>query len=78
MPDLTIVLDLPAAAAAARINRQLDRMERQGADFHARVREGFLTEATRRGGIAVIDASAPIDEVQNAIRQAAAKLLAGR
>jgi dTMP kinase len=76
MPDLTIVLDLPAAAAAARIDRQLDRMERQGADFHARVREGFLAEAASRGGIVVIDASRPIDDVQNAIRHAAAKLLA--
>ena len=48
MPDLTIVLDMPAEAAAARIARQLDRMEQQGAAFHARVREGFLAEAARR------------------------------
>ena len=49
MPDLTIVLDLPANAAAGRINRQLDRMEQQGAAFHTRVREGFLAEAARTG-----------------------------
>ena len=75
MPDLTIVLDLPAKTAAARINRQLDRMEQQGAAFHARVREGFLTEAGRCPGIVVINAAASIDEVQTAIRQAAAKLV---
>jgi dTMP kinase len=75
MPDLTIVLDLPAKMAAGRINRQLDRMEQQGAAFHARVREGFLTEAARRPGIVVIDAAASIDEVQNAIRQAAVKFV---
>jgi len=75
MPNLTIVLDLPAKTAAGRINRQLDRMEQQGAAFHARVREGFLTEAGRRPGIVVINAAASIDEVQNAIRQAAEKLL---
>jgi len=75
LPDLTIVLDLPAKTAAGRINRQLDRMEQQGAAFHARVREGFLTEAGRRPGIVVINAAASIDEVQNAIRQAAEKLL---
>jgi len=74
-PDLTIVLDLPAKAAAGRINRQLDRMELQGASFHARVREGFLTEAGRRPGIVVVDAALSIDEVQTAIRQAAAKLV---
>ena len=77
MPDLTIVLDMPAEAAAARINRRLDRMEQQGAAFHARVREGFLTEAARRPGIVVINAAASIDEVQNAIHQAAAKYLDG-
>jgi dTMP kinase len=72
MPDLTIVLDLPATTAAGRIDRELDRMELQGAAFHARVREGFLTEAGRRPGIVVINAAASIDEVQTAIRQAAA------
>ncbi len=33
LPDLTIVLDMPAAAAAARIRRQRDRMEQQGDEF---------------------------------------------
>ncbi len=47
MPDLTIVLDVPFEVAAARIARPLDRMEKQGSEFHARVREGFLTEAAR-------------------------------
>jgi dTMP kinase len=75
MPDLTIVLDLPAKTATGRINRQLDRMEQQGAAFHARVREGFLTEAGRRPGIVVINAAASIDEVQDAIRQAAEKFV---
>jgi dTMP kinase len=78
MPDLTIVLDLPANTATGRINRQLDRMEQQGAAFHARVREGFLTEAGRRSGIVVVNAAASIDEVQAAMRQAAKKLVDGR
>jgi dTMP kinase len=72
-PDLTIVLDMPAAAAAARLQRQLDRMEQQGDAFHARVREGFLLEAAKAPQrIVVIDASPPIDQVQAAIRQAVA------
>ncbi len=33
MPDLTLVLDLPSEAAAARISRSPDRMERQGPTF---------------------------------------------
>jgi dTMP kinase len=72
-PDLTIVLDMPAATAAARLQRQLDRMEQQGGAFHARVREGFLVEAAKAPErIVVIDASPPIDQVQLAIRQALA------
>ena len=71
MPDLTIVLDMPAEAAAGRISGLPDRMEQQGAAFHARVREGFLSEARRRDEIVVVDATGSIDEVQAKIRAAA-------
>jgi dTMP kinase len=65
MPDITIVLDVPAEVAAARMMRPLDRMEQQGAAFHARVREGFLTEAAKTPDrIVVIDASRSVEEVQ--------------
>ena len=77
MPDLTVVLDMPAAAAAARIRRPPDRMEQQGDEFHARVREGFLAEAARRPGeIAVVDASGSIEQVQADIRAAVEKAVA--
>jgi dTMP kinase len=70
MPELTIVLDVPAEVAAVRMDRPLDRMEKQGADFHARVREGFLAEAARAPNkIVVVDASRSIDEVQAEIRK---------
>jgi dTMP kinase len=76
MPDLTIVLDMPAESAAGRIARELDRMEQQGAGFHGRVREGFLAEAARRPGeIVVVNAAAPIEQVQAAIRAAAGRVL---
>lgn len=76
VPDLTIVLDLPPDAAAARLNRPLDRMELQGEAFHSRVRAGFLTEAARNPErIVVIDAARPIEIVQEAIRQAAGRVL---
>jgi len=78
MPDLTIVLDMPAETAADRINRKLDRMEQQGADFHSRVRQGFLTEARRRPEIVVVNAALAVDEVQTAIRQAAEKVISRR
>ncbi len=76
MPDLTIVLDLPAEMAAARIQRQADRMELQGLEFHTRVRDGFLTEARRLPGqIVVVDAARTIDVVQQDLRVAAQRVL---
>jgi len=68
-PTLSIVLDLPLDVAARRMERPLDRMELQGAAFHARVREGFLREAAREanqraGQIRVLDAARPVDVVQ--------------
>lgn len=70
-PDLTIVLDLPAEAAAARLRRPLDRMEQQGDAFHARVRQGFLTEAARQPErIVVVNAAQTIQQVHAEIRAA--------
>ncbi len=76
-PDLTIVLDLPSEAAACRLTGQLDRMEQQGAAFHASVRQGYLAEAARQGQqIAVVDASRSIDEVAAEIQTIAAAAIA--
>ena len=42
LPDVTFVLDCPSDVAFGRINRTRDRIESKGADFHRRVRDGFL------------------------------------
>jgi dTMP kinase len=71
MPDLTVVLDMPSEAAAARLERQLDRMEQQGDAFHARVRDGFLAEAARDPSrMVVVNAGRPVAEVQADIQAA--------
>lgn len=71
VPDLTVVLDMPAEAAAGRLRRELDRMELQGSEFHARVRQGFLAEAARgRQRIVVIDAGRTIAAVHEDICRA--------
>lgn len=68
LPQLTIVLDMPLEGTAARMQRSLDRMERQGEDFRRRLRDGFLAEARRdSSAIQVVDASRGIDEVQHSI-----------
>jgi dTMP kinase len=70
-PDLTFVLDIDDARAAERLQRPLDRMERQGDAFRAALRAGYLAEAARRPErIIVIDASRSVEDVQNDIRRA--------
>jgi dTMP kinase len=69
-PDLTIILDLPPEQAAQRRNRPADRIEGRDAEYHARLRQGFLFEAARRPErIRVVQATATIDAVQQAIRR---------
>ncbi len=77
-PHLTIVLDLDLATARRRRLRQVrpvglpDRMESQPHDFFERVRAGFLELAESEGNrIKVIDGSAPIEKVEQAVWQAA-------
>lgn len=47
-PDLTIVLDLPVAAAQSRRTGTPDRMESRHVAFHEKVRAGFIAEAARQ------------------------------
>lgn len=64
MPNMTIVLDMPAAAAQARQGRPPDRMEAQGLEYLERVRQGFLIEAQAgRIPIAVVAADRPAELV---------------
>ncbi|MCI0461259.1 MAG: dTMP kinase [Gemmataceae bacterium] len=75
-PDLTIVLDLPLEVAQSRRGRPADRMESRPADYHQRVREGFLAEAHRRPEqIRIVDASASIEEVHARICQEVSRVL---
>jgi dTMP kinase len=75
-PDAVFVLDMDPAAADARMQRSLDRMERQGNGFREQLRTGFLVEAARNAReIHVIDADRAMDVVQTEIRQIAEALL---
>lgn len=58
-PDLVILLEVPEATLARRLRaRDLDRFEREGADFHRRVADGFATMAAADPAIwIVIDAT---------------------
>jgi len=71
LPDLVLLLDVPAETAAARLVRPLDKLEGRGADHRRRLREGYLAEAAADPGrIRVIDATADVAAVAARIRAA--------
>jgi len=71
-PDLVVLLDTPPDVLERRMRgRQLDRFEREGDEFHTRVREGFRTMAANDPDHwVVIDGGAGMDEVGSSIRRA--------
>lgn len=76
-PDLTLVLDMPAEAALARLRGPADRVESRDFHYHARVRQGFLDEAQRRPEhVRVIDATLPIEVVHARIVEEVSRVLA--
>ena len=44
-PDLTILLDMSAAASMARVTRQKDRIEQRPLEYHEQVRRNYLSQA---------------------------------
>ncbi len=83
VPDLTILLDLDPETAAKRMRGReaathttADRIETAGDAFHARLRKGFLElSAADPSRIVKIDASGTPDEVWDAVRKVALKMI---
>lgn len=76
LPDLTIVLDVPVAVAAKRLAGSADRLESRGAEYHEKVRQGFLAEAARQPRqVVVVDASGTVEQVQAEIQSVVSKRL---
>ncbi len=73
-PDVVIVLDLPDDVAEARVTQDRDRFEREGDDFHARVRAAYRELAPVRGWV-VVDANGSPDEVAERVWAAVAPRL---
>lgn len=73
-PDLTLILDVPADAGLKRIGKRPeapDRFERDGPALHEARRRAYLDIAKREPGrCVVVDASAPKEDVAEAIRTA--------
>ncbi len=75
-PDLTILLDMNPMAGLNRRTRSADRLEAEPADFHLRVRAGFLALARAEPGrYLVLDADRPAGEVTRDIEDRIRDLL---
>lgn len=69
VPDLTVLLDLPAEGGFARFGSPADRMESEPLDFHERVRQGFRSLAERSPErYFVVDASLPVDDIARRVQ----------
>ena len=74
-PDVVLWLDIDLATAAARMHRDLDRLESRGDDFRERLRAGYTAEAAAdpsrvRRGDATAAADAVAGRLQAIIREA--------
>jgi dTMP kinase len=81
-PDLTFLLDLPAARALERVGSRggaSDRLEAETASFHQRVQEGYRRELELEPGrIKIVSATADPETVhRNILSQVLAALAAG-
>ena len=79
VPDLTILLDLDAAAARGRLDEartRFDRLEAEASEFHDRVRAAYLALAeSEPDRFLVVDAARPVAEIAEVVRARVAQLL---
>jgi dTMP kinase len=65
LPQLTLLLDVDPAKAAARRKKDIpDRLEKEGLEFQSKVRQGYLEIARQQPQrIKIIDAGKPLEQV---------------
>lgn len=69
-PDVTVLIDVPVEVSLARLDGSPDRFESETADFHERVRRGYLELAATDDSWVVIDGTGTIDEVTGLVKAA--------
>ncbi|MEM6512183.1 MAG: dTMP kinase [Pseudomonadota bacterium] len=77
-PDRTVLLDAPVEVGMQRASRRgaIDRIEKEHQDFFNRVRDTYLElAASEPSRITVVDASRPLEAVQQDIRAIASQLV---
>lgn len=78
LPDIVVWIQIPRAEAERRLaKRNLDRFEREGADFFARIADGFAEMAAADPAHwIIIDGTLPKDDVEASIHNAVTARLA--
>ena len=72
LPDAIFVLDVTPGVSAQRRGRRAapaDRIESRDADYHRRVRDGYLEAAAREPRAVVLDAGGAFDDLQRQLRE---------
>ncbi|MAI35623.1 MAG: dTMP kinase [Rhodopirellula sp.] len=76
VPDLTILLDMPAQRSMERIGKETDRMESRGVDYMESVRQEFLQQLPHSSqSTAVINADQTPDDVTREMLASVAQVL---
>ena len=79
LPDLTVLLDVPAQVAKdrqAKTERSFDRLEAEDLAFHERVRGAYLERAKAYPKrFLVVDGTLPIDDIHGVITQKVSQLV---
>lgn len=78
LPDLTLLIDIPAEVGLERIyrargTRQFDRLDQEDLSFHQRVRQAYLDLARDNSRFVLIDGDQSIEKVAQACYQALIK-----
>lgn len=77
IPDLTILLDMPAQRSMERIGSETDRMESRGVDYMEAVRQAFLQQLPHSSqATAIINADQTPDEVSHDLLTSVGQILA--
>ena len=75
-PDVTFVFDVESETAQERVGKTKDRMEKEGIEFHKKIRFGYLELAKKYPQrIKVINSNLPIDEVFEQVKKVIDEIL---
>ena len=76
-PDLTLLFDLPVNEALERAKErsELDRFESEPADFHNRIRDSYLEQASKNDRFKIVNSSKEIESVAEQVKNYVNKFL---